>query len=68
METPQLKSNRYRVTAEPRARQGLRAWMVYEAESGAIVAKKPDEMEARALCDQLNGGKVTKNHLLEQAP
>jgi hypothetical protein len=32
--------------------------MVYEAESGAVIAKKLDEIEAQALCDQFNGGKV----------
>jgi hypothetical protein len=56
--SPAAKSNRYRVTAEPRTHQGLRIWMVYEAESGAVIAKKLDEIEAQALCDQFNGGKV----------
>ena len=56
--------NRYRVTAEPKA-QGPRTWMVYEAESGAIVARKLEKIEAQALCDRFNGGKVTETIFLD---
>jgi hypothetical protein len=59
MATLKWNCNRYRVTAELNA-QGPRIGMVYEAESGAIVAKRLDEIEAQAVCDQFNGGKVTE--------
>jgi hypothetical protein len=39
--------------------------MIYEAESGAIVAKKLDESEAQALCNQLNGGRVKETIFLD---
>jgi hypothetical protein len=46
------------VTAERKA-EAPRIWIVYEAESGAIIAKKLDESEAH-LCEQLNVGKMTQ--------
>ena len=49
-------SERYRVTVQPEICRGARSWMVYEAQSGAIIAKQLDETEARALCDQCNRG------------
>jgi hypothetical protein len=65
METRDWNCNRYRLTAEPKA-QGPRTWMVYEAESGAIVARKLEEIEAQALCDQFNGG--NEDHSPRRAP
>jgi IS1 family transposase len=59
METPKWDCKRYRVTAERKA-EAPRIWIVYEAESGAIIAKKLDESEAQTLCEQLNVGKMTQ--------
>jgi hypothetical protein len=64
MDTPKWECNRYRVIAERKA-QGPRIWIVYEAESGAIVAKKLDESEAQALCDQFNRGTVMETIFLD---
>ena len=49
---------------EPRTPRGERTWMIYEAESGTVVAKKLDEIEAQAVCDQLNAQHATELRLI----